>query len=243
VGRDNVPHEELDPEYSFDRDVFELWKLHYNCFGNKEMEKRIKIVKDIYTRMIWEGDKKSGMRMLDHGVCSGLISLLYVTFFYEIYFSFEEGTEPEKTRLNKLSNFILGNIAPHINNANGKSGYEASWWFSRSLWGTAAAAIHNIQQTEWAYEKPHCLTPLKVDDDPIAYLGILVDIIQEWDRYSVAKDSVFNGGLPIQGNDVKLSMDNDKVIIAYNDKGIADKVLKNLEMTLVGYNKFVTIRC
>lgn len=71
----------------------------------------------------------------------------------------------------------------------------------------AATCIHNIQQL------PHTWPGLKKEvgqldykEDSIAYLGIMVDIIQEWDRYTVFKDSIITGALPIQGRDVEVTV-------------------------------------
>jgi hypothetical protein len=49
------------------------------------------------------------------------------------------------------------------------------------LRGTAATAIHNIQQLEGPfYEAGKNYGPLTLEEDPLAYPGILVDILEEW---------------------------------------------------------------
>jgi hypothetical protein len=50
----------------------------------------------------WTG-MKDGLRNLDHGVCSGLISLMYMTFFYQLYFGMKE-LEGLKNKVDQQSN-------------------------------------------------------------------------------------------------------------------------------------------
>jgi hypothetical protein len=83
--------------------------------------------------------------------------------------------------------------------------------------------------------------PLKLDEDPLAYLGILVDIIQEWDRYSVRK--VLDGE-PVQGNEVELSEDSGLVIVRFlgpEGKARASKVEKDLKSFLGEWQKLVQV--
>jgi hypothetical protein len=80
--------------------------------------------------------------------------------------------------------------------------WSPAFWWTGIVWATAATAIHNIQQMPSA-KKLDRRWPgtLSIEEDPLAYLGVLVDILEEWDRYSVFKtlDSE-----PIQGIEVEL---------------------------------------
>jgi hypothetical protein len=53
---------------------------------------------------------------------------------------------------------------------------------------------------------------LKLTDDPLAYLGILVDTVEEWDRYSVFKSLDQE---PIQGTEVMLGVLSGKVKLEF----------------------------
>jgi hypothetical protein len=76
------------------------------------------------------------------------------------------------------------------------------------------------------------IKPLQLDEDPLAYLGILVDCIQEWDRYTVSRESVIAGVLPLQGADVKLANEGERIQIDYSDPDRAAKVCKDLDNSL-----------
>ena len=82
---------------------------------------------------------------------------------------------------------------------------------------------------------------LSVADDPLAYLGILVDILQEWDRYAVYGSGPFGGTLPVQAQDVDVSQTKGKIHLNYGDKDIADKVTKALSKSLVDWDVIVKI--
>jgi hypothetical protein len=76
--------------------------------------------------------------------------------------------------------------------------------------------------------------PISLEEDPIAYLGILVDVLEEWDRYSVFK------GLnrePIQGTEVQLGYRDQKVVVRFEGgpgRGRARKLSDELDKALIG---------
>jgi hypothetical protein len=120
--------------------------------------------------------------------------------------------------------------------------YNAYWWWVSLVWATAATALHNVQQQESPW--PGCveaIQPLGLKEDPLAYLGILVDVLQEWDRYTVFRDSIFTGRLPLQGKDVRLSVYEGRVRIDYGDSGRARKVRAALKTALMGWERIVTV--
>jgi hypothetical protein len=96
--------------------------------------------------------------------------------------------------------------------------FRSESWFKKVLWATASVAIHNIIQSEDYRselkkhfkddnDKNRHINNLKIGlDDPLAFLGVLVDILQEWDRYTVMKrgESIFSGSELLQSIDVKL---------------------------------------
>jgi hypothetical protein len=110
------------------------------------------------------------------------------------------------------------------------------------VWGTAAVGIHNLQQLHSA-EQLDSEWPglLPLNDDPLVYLGILVDIIQEWNRYSVFK------GLdrePIQGIEVMLGSNHGKIIVQFLEPNAASgavKLTKDLDKALSGWRDLVEV--
>ena len=82
------------------------------------------------------------------------------------------------------------------------------------------------------------LDKLALADDPLAYLGILVDILQEWDRYRV-NPSLSDQG-PIEGHRVRIGVDNKRILLAYPD-GRAKTVEDGLNRSLSGWTQFVVI--
>ena len=79
-------------------DIFNLWYSHYKCYGSKSMANRIKYLRNYFDKLIIEGMNKSGIRILDHGVCSGLILIQATTFFYNIVCSYNNRIKRAKQR-------------------------------------------------------------------------------------------------------------------------------------------------
>jgi hypothetical protein len=211
---------------AFSCDAFELWAHHYDVFKNERMSKRIRSVREIFHSLIDEGLPRVDLRLLDHGVCSGLLLLLASTFYYQVHTSAQQ-----KAPVSELAERFVnsGTIDP-------------AFWWTGIVWATAATAIHNVQQMadldkldeDWP-------GPLNLDEDPLAYLGILVDIIQEWDRYSVRK--VLDGE-PIQGNEVELGENSGIVEVCFlgpEGKGRAGKVERELKASLSDWQKLLRI--
>jgi hypothetical protein len=80
------------------------------------------------------------------------------------------------------------------------------------VWGTAAIGVHNVQQIASVELDASWPGPLQLVEDPLTYLGVLVDIMQEWNRYSVFKSLDQE---PIQGIEVRLGNSGGKVIIEF----------------------------
>jgi hypothetical protein len=79
----------------------------------------------------------------------------------------------------------------------------------------------------------------KADEDPLTYLGVLVDILQEWDRFRVNPNSLGQPE-PVQGVDVFLGNADGTVEISYPSL-VAAEVCKNLNKTLDGWKNYVKI--
>jgi hypothetical protein len=205
-------------------DGFELWDHHFTQFGNSAMSNRIKSVRNIFHGLIDEGLPRLDLRLLDHGVCSGLLLLLAATYYYRLFAFAQKSSTPLAMR------FLRGGPVDH------------GFWWMGIVWATAATAIHNVQQmsdldkidSSWP-------GPLKLDEDPLAYLGILVDILQEWDRYSVRKVLDVE---PIQGSEVELFSVSGVVHVRFlgiEGASRTKKVERDLNSALVDWDQLVRL--
>lgn len=86
------------------------------------------------------------------------------------------------------------------------------------------------------------LKALSMKDDPLTYLGILVDCLQEWDRYTVQRHSVLGGMLPVQGRDVALGTLDNKVVVSFRKEcRRAKKVREALDESLADWRSVVEV--
>lgn len=229
----------LVEEDNLPSDTFDLWKKHYQVYGSEKMVNRLDKVKTAFEACVWEGLPKINLKMIDHGIASGLLLMLQSSYFLRIYYGLMiwKSKTIEKTEAEKG---IVGKIEDNFKE-------DAYTWWSGIVWATAATAIHNIQQKPWPW--PGCDASdyegdeykLKLDEDPLAYLGILVDILQEWDRYSVNPESIFSGKLPLQGQDITIQQTDSQLIINYHDNKIEKKVKDSLDQALHGWNDILNI--
>jgi hypothetical protein len=85
----------------------------------------------------------------------------------------------------------------------------------KDLWATAAVTIHDyVTKETWnkKYEESkHEMENRKIDlkTDPLAYLEVLVDILQEWDRYTVSGESAFSEKELLQSYETYLTVGNE----------------------------------
>jgi len=238
----NVPakyKDYLSEDYGLPGDAFDLWERHYEYYGLNKMVERIKSLRRAFNSLIQEG--LNGMRMLDHGVCSGLLLLQYSSFYFKVRYGLL-AANPRFTPADKLmwERFDAATSKPSSASYLPAS-YSPLWWWRSVLWGTAATAMHNVLQLQNKLPKALRQDKLSLEDDPLAYLGIMVDIIQEWDRYGVSRETVILGNLPLQGVDVEMALDAGVTRIKYNCKRRADKVSEGLDAVLEEWQKIVVI--
>lgn len=222
----SVPSERGPELNDFSGDAFDLWAHHYERFGSVEMAARVRSLRKVFNGLIDKGLTGPGIRLLDHGVCSGLLQLLASTYYYRIYAAGTSAPDP-KPAIVKV--FLRGLWSP-------------AFWWTGIVWGTAAAAIHNVQQqTEAQKLDPNWPGRLKLDDDPLAYLGVVVDTIEEWDRYSVFK------GLdrePVQGSEVTLENCAGRIVVTFvgpNGEKHAKKRRDELTASLDNWDALLSI--
>ncbi len=222
----SVPAERGPDLKDFSGDAFDLWAQHYERFDSKRMAARVRSLRKVFNALIDKGLPGPRIRLLDHGVCSGLLQLLASTYYYRVYAAGTNAPEP-KPAIVKV--FLKGLWSP-------------AFWWTGIVWGTAAAAVHNIQQQSEAQKlDPDWPGRLKLDDDPLAYLGVVIDTIEEWDRYSVFKGLDYE---PVQGNDVTLENRAGRIIVTFvgpNGEKHAKKRRDELNAALENWDALLSI--
>lgn len=225
-------------------DAFDLWHTNYKYFDNESMQDRIKTLRLFFEFQMSQGFNGTGIRILDHGVCSGLLLLLYCSYYFRIYAALDN------TELSGSDLEIAEQFKGRAEEIDIK--YNYSWWWESIIWATAATAIHNFMQLNHegpiTYKAP---APLNIEEDPLAYLGILVDCLQEWDRYSVDSESIFSGVLPLQGVDIKMGVNtNDKIEFRFTEMkennvrskhDYKDKIEKSLTKSLHNWQDYIQL--
>jgi len=212
-------------------DTFALWRHQYERFGLTSMTTRIDSLERIFEKLILHGLPDPKIRVLDHGVCSGLLQFLISNYYYRMQAAAQALPSPTPV----VAEFK-------------KFRWDPAFWWSGIAWATAACALHNIQCADSAMSlDPRWPGPLGLQEDPLAYLGVLVDVLQEWDRYPVRprRDKE-----PIQGHEVDLGhkrdrkTNQDKVRVVFrepNGSARAAKVCKELDRSLKDWTAIVEV--
>ena len=211
-------------------DSFDNWDLHFRSFGQDQAATRIRCAQRVFESHVFKGLAKLGLRILDHGICSGLLQLLYATFYYRIRFGLDQSKPSAGHEADIVTAFR--DRAPQ---------YDPRFWWTGIVWGTGATAIHNIQQMKKPWQPGDQPGKLTLAEDPVAYLGVLVDCLQEWDRYSVVPDTVLRNLAPVQGVDMGLKVDAGKIVITFPEQDRADKVREELENALEGWETIIEL--
>ena len=215
-------------------DAFDLWRLHYRRLGMKNMVSMVNYAEKAFVSLYTNGTSANQVRILDHGVCGGLLLLQWLTRFYRIHFGLRSNSR----------NDVEMNAAGIIKRITTKGGYDAWIWWAGAVWGSATCALHSLLEDR-GLAKVGCATPprLALEDDPITYLGILVDTIQEWDRYTISYKNTLSGHIPLQGHEVYLGHTNTKVILKYhyNHTHVRNKVIEALNRCLLNWDVYLKI--
>jgi hypothetical protein len=209
-------------------DSFELWTHHYERFRQRKMARRMKSVRKVFNALIDQGMPRIGIRLLDHGVCSGLLQLLASTYYYRLYAA-TQAVGPTSSRLS-VSRFLS------------VCSWSPRFWWTGIVWATAATAMHNVQQMSDAMNlDPEWPGTLHLMEEPLAFLGILVDLAEEWDRYSVFKTLDRE---PTQSCEVELGKERDKVRLRFvgeRSRKLAGQLRRELGKSLSGWQKVVRV--
>ena len=220
-------------------DAFKLWRLHYEQFGPPQMVRRFELLEDVLYKLFENGiPDKQIPRHLDHGICGALMLLKYSTWWFRAFLTAKYSKTPADYIESEVLRLIRGGTIHK---------YHAGHWWTSILWATAAVAIHNLQQLPDYYSKGTHVK-LSLSEDPLAYLGILVDILQEWDRHSVRRlPSVTSDKRCINSRDVNIGkMPDGKIHIEYGWRDETDQnreanMKKDLEKALAGWDQLVSI--
>jgi hypothetical protein len=221
-------------------DAFHIWRSHYKQYGAnpKRMGDCLNTVEKIFEDEMRLGIN-GNVRALDHGVCSGLILLRYSTMYHRLRL------ESRPDGATALGRATLKKLQAQRRDYGEK--YPKGSWFRKTVWATAATAIHSICQRHGGkgkgmgkdalkdFEQGHGGTKVRqpmliltLKQDPLAYLGVLVDSLQVWDRFHVFKDEFSSGRIPISNNQVKISVSGRKLKIRLQNEKILDDIHKEL---------------
>jgi len=265
--------DEVDPldkdgkeKYALNREAFHLWDLFYRKYMNEDnkdvMSNILNEVKYEYMRDVWEGGIKSKIN-LNHGVCGGLMLLQSSTFWYDFMWGLQltewdyiDDYQQKNESSDPVSKHIFYMIRKEITDERIpahiwlRDGFSYLDWI-KDLWATASVAIHDyVTQDTWNNEGNE---NLKIDlrTDPLAYLEILVDVLQEWDRYTVLGESAFSEVELLQSYETHLLLvdvpkGRTKLRLTYpkrkTSKNYKEKIEADLRRILKPWGNYVDIR-
>lgn len=213
-------------------DCFSVWREHYRTHKNTPMEKRFESLESYCYAAAFDGSPGIELRTLDHGACSGMVLLQASTSFYRLLEGIrsQTGTPPTASSISEDS------ALQKIQNAIDGAEYWPTWWWQGVCWATAAAAFHNFVQAEPA----RAGGPISVDEDALAYLAVLADILQDWDRFRVNPTP---GGrrVPIQSVDCGLSASKVGLVTLSVPAARATKLRDDLDTSLRDWRRFVRV--
>ncbi|GAB4394341.1 MAG: hypothetical protein Tsb0032_18600 [Kiloniellaceae bacterium] len=235
--------EKYYPDHQFQDDIgkmktpFDLWAENYFFFKNEKMGQAIRLLKKDFSKLQTQGLGKGGPVIFDHGVCSGLILFHFVTYYYLLDISLSS----------PMGGHGLSDIKRRYD-LKEKGEMTIDLWWSGLVWATAATAIHNRYQALGTESGPAASdevgmqTKLSLEDDPLAYLGIMVDELQFWDRFNVFDPVKDYNELPTQATQVRLGTSKpigDIDFAAPNHEVI--RLKKELDRRLIGWDRILNL--
>ena len=166
------------------------------------MATKITQLKLDFEKLRKDGLGKDKIKILNHAVCSGLILLQSTSYYYMLH-SAIGASKRSGTLIDVVGRYELKD-----------RNYSVDLWWAGLVWATAATAIHDRYQV--LVTKKRSGDKLSFADDPLAFLGILVDEMQFWDRFKVfdlTKDHKFDD-VPTQSSEVTLGVQGGKIQFA-----------------------------
>lgn len=235
VGLREIPLESgtTDFEHTSACNAFDIWAMNYRYFGNDKMSKAAFALREDFYKLAEVGFSGGNVRVLDHGVCSGLILLSFVSHFYSLHTGLsEKSNDPRWQRGGRK--LVMENYWMRRRKANA----TGEWWWSALVWATAATAFHNRHHELKGIDKLH------YQDDPITYLGILVDELQVWDRFRVF-DGFMNrdrdiSELPTQSSEIFLGEKEGNITMSLPHREYS-KVRAALDRRLSNWSEILTL--
>jgi hypothetical protein len=232
-------------------DAFDLWHLHYAQHSSGSMLEHVDYVRDASHALAVDGlpgdGMSEGMRLIDHGVAGGLMILQVNTLYFAAL---------RELKILKPNDWEDDAQWRAFKGATRKAEFFTRFWWSGIVWASFATAFHNVQQLRQSArsDRPESLLfrrakqqPLALDDDPLSYLGILVDILQEWDRYQVARTGHVLGRVPLQGVDVRCEISGGRLRLDLSERRVPgggdrnEKAQKALSAALRDWEALVSL--
>ncbi len=218
-------------------DAFTLWTTNYRAFDQPAMAERMEGLEEAFYALIEKGIPPSGsVRVLDHGVCGGLLLLKWSTFWHRLAFTSRAATPTAATPEAAVKEWLLREAKQWR--------LSAKHWWSGVVWATAAVALHNVQQNSGC---PGWRKRLEFSEDPLTYLGVLVDLLQEWDRPSARRVGTVGGSRRrLNAADVRIGRAvNGKIVIEFRCRDYEatqrqSKMTHDLDVSLADWDRLVS---
>ena len=237
----NDTYETIDAFYTFrekagiDKKLIRRWR------------KIIDSMEHAFERILWNGMPQNGIRVLDHGIVTGLLILQLSNYFYELSKIVQDQVDFKLD--NNIKNALKKNFYNMLGEASDKLTDEQYYSSIRRI---AGAAFHNINPTwfeEWKkndstdWNKPVSPFPLDPTTDGIVYIPILLDTLQDWDRPSFPSNinEPTIDGLDVYCNNMK-GPRRVKLIFDVEDKDkYIDRLKKDLSKRLKNWEEMIVV--
>jgi hypothetical protein len=110
-------------------DAFRVWAINYRAFNQDPMARRIELLEEALYGLIKKGVVGPSVRVLDHGICGGLLLLKCSTYWFRLIFALkytklQRGSLGGKLQKRLLDEFAAG--AP----------YHAMHWWKQIVWAS-----------------------------------------------------------------------------------------------------------
>jgi hypothetical protein len=159
------------------RDAFDVFRTSAGLRGAAKVSwtSKIDYMEHAFERLAWEGIPKDSMRLLDHGVASGLLLLQLSTYVYEA-----AKIACGRTSL-PVTDDVRRALARGLRRVLSKDPQDLTReHYESSVRRIAGAAFHNMSPS-W-HQRGNRAFPLRRRMLGVLYLPMLLDVLQDWDR-------------------------------------------------------------